>query len=64
MKTVNRRQFIKTTGGVAAIAAAPAIKTSASKSQYDTIVIGAGLSGLHVASILQDNDMNVLVLER
>ncbi len=61
-KNISRRQFFKTTGGVAAMAAAPAVKATP-KSDYDTIVIGAGLSGLHAASILQDNDLNVLVLE-
>ena len=30
---------------------------------YDAIVIGAGISGLEAASVLQENNMNVLILE-
>ena len=30
---------------------------------YDAIVIGAGMAGLEAASILQENNMNVLILE-
>lgn len=61
MKTINRRQFIKATGVVAA-STAPAVHANG-KSDYDAIIIGAGLSGLYAAMILQENDLNVLVLE-
>ncbi len=62
MNKINRRQFIKSTGGFVAAAAAPAVHANG-KSDYDAIVIGAGLSGLHAAMLLEENDMKVLVLE-
>lgn len=62
MKNINRRKFIKVAGSAAVLASQPAIAAT-SNSKYDAIVIGAGLSGLHAAMILQESGLNVLVLE-
>ncbi len=63
MKQINRRQFIKASSGIIASGSAPAVHAKGKKSEYDAIVIGAGLSGLHAAMLLEENDLNVLVLE-
>jgi len=68
MKKISRRKFIQATGGAAVLAGstkslANASKASSKHPHYDAIVIGAGLSGLHAAMLLEENDLNVLVLE-
>lgn len=48
-------------GGLAGLAAAPAVRAQAAR--WDTIVIGAGLSGLRTAMLLAEEGQKVLVLE-
>ncbi|ARN74955.1 flavin monoamine oxidase family protein [Oceanicoccus sagamiensis] len=61
MKPFNRRDFLKTASTVAASGLIHPLW--ANPSQYDVIVIGAGLSGLHAAYLLEQQGANVLVLE-
>ena len=59
--TINRRRFIK---GTAILSAGSAVAPLwAAPADYDVIVIGAGLSGLHSAYLLEQIGLKVLVLE-
>jgi len=49
-------------GGAAVIAGAAPVRAQSIK-KYDALVIGAGLSGLHSAMILEEAGLNVQVLE-
>ncbi len=61
MKPFNRRDFLKTATTVAASGLIHPLW--AAPKSYDVIVIGAGLSGLHTAHLLDQQGANVLVLE-
>lgn len=58
---INRRNLLLT-GSAALISAAAPVRAQVEK-RYDAIVVGAGLSGLHAARILEEQGLNVLVLE-
>ena len=57
----NRRQALFTTSAALIAGAAPARAQGIKK--YDVIVVGAGLSGLHSAMILEEAGLDVLVIE-
>lgn len=59
---LGRRFFL---GGLAGLAAAPGLRAQgrAQEGRWDTIVIGAGLSGLRTAMMLAEEGQKVLVLE-
>lgn len=58
---LNRRAFV---GGISASLVACAVPRRAwSKTSADVIVIGAGLAGLHAASLIEEAGYRVLVLE-
>lgn len=58
----SRRKFIGGALGTAALMSVPLVARATPK-KYDAIVVGAGLSGLHAAMLLEESGMNVLVLE-
>lgn len=58
---VDRRTFLS--GGAAAIIAGAAPRPAWARTQADVIIIGAGLSGLHAAYILEAAGLRVVVLE-
>ena len=58
---LNRRSLLKAMGAAPLIAAVPKMVRALNKS--DVIVIGAGLSGLNAALLLQSEGVNVTVLE-
>ncbi len=59
--TLNRRTVLKAMGAAPVLAAAPQAVRAMNES--DVIVIGAGLSGLNAALMLQNEGLNVRVLE-
>ena len=58
---LSRRKVVKA-GAVAALGALP-FGRSLAKQKYDAIIVGAGLSGLYSAMILEEMGLNVLTLE-
>jgi monoamine oxidase len=59
--TVSRRSFVKAGAASLAIMRMPAL--AASPKNIDAIILGAGISGLHAARMLQNAGLTVLVLE-
>lgn len=60
----NRRAVLAGIGGITgSLALSACYKSDEPLDHYDTIIIGAGLSGLHAAKMLQDEGGNILVLE-
>lgn len=57
----SRRHALKL--GAAAYIAAVAPARAQTTKQYDAVIIGAGLSGLHAAMLLEEQGLNVLTLE-
>ncbi len=62
-RTTNRRSTVKGLAAMAAAAAAPRPLWASSGRPLDVIVVGAGLSGLHAAMLLEEQGLNVQVLE-
>ncbi len=60
-KRVSRRRFIQSTAAVSLAFATP--KLAWGQTSADVIIIGAGMSGLSAALVLQDEGIDVLVLE-
>ena len=58
---ISRRAFV--TGGAAAIIAGAAPRAAWARTEADIIVIGAGLSGLHAAWMLENAGLRVMVIE-
>ncbi|MEM6683082.1 MAG: NAD(P)-binding protein, partial [Pseudomonadota bacterium] len=58
---VSRRAALATGAAAYVLGAAPA--KARAKKRYDAIVIGAGLSGLHSAMLLEEAGLDVLTLE-
>lgn len=56
-----RRGFVK--AGMATLVAGVAPRSLRAQTRYDAIVIGAGLSGLHAATLMEAEGLNVLTLE-
>jgi monoamine oxidase len=61
LSTPNRRSVLKALGGAAALMAAPGPLRSQNRSEV--VVIGAGLSGLAAALLLEQSGVNVRVVE-
>ena len=61
--SVTRRQFVATTAATAALAGLAPRLRAAGAGDPDVIVIGAGLSGLETALMLEENGLKVRVLE-
>jgi monoamine oxidase len=62
----DRRQFLKAAAATAALSAAPALgqaRKGTNVAGTDVIVIGAGLAGLHAATLLEAEGARVTVLE-
>lgn len=59
---ISRRQVLRGAGAAMVAASTPLYALSTPK-RYDAIVVGAGLSGLHAARLLEENGLNVLTLE-
>lgn len=60
-RSLSRRRVIAT--GSAALLSAMAPLRAQASTRYDVLVIGAGLSGLHAAMLLEEQGLNVLTLE-
>lgn len=58
---MKRRTFVKSAAAVAALSST--FGSARAQQDADVIVIGAGLSGLHAASLLEDLGLSVTVLE-
>ncbi|MFO0513095.1 MAG: NAD(P)-binding protein, partial [Gammaproteobacteria bacterium] len=61
--SVTRRQFVATTAATAALAGLAPRLRAAGAGDPDVIVIGAGLSGLETALMLEESGLKVRVLE-
>jgi monoamine oxidase len=64
--TPDRREFLKAAAATTALGAAPAVSAAPARGSgagTDVIVIGAGLSGLHAAALLEAEGARVTVLE-
>jgi monoamine oxidase len=61
--SLTRRRFVTTGAALAAASTLPRIAFTAAAAPIDVIVIGAGLSGLDAALILEENGLKVLMLE-
>ncbi|MDJ0709498.1 MAG: NAD(P)/FAD-dependent oxidoreductase [Woeseiaceae bacterium] len=59
--TIDRRRFLSGGLGAATCALLPSVVRATDS--YDVVVVGAGLSGLHAAMILEEQGLNVLTLE-
>lgn len=65
-RALDRRQMLKWLGASAAVAAAPAMSgctRAAVGRDADVIVVGAGISGLYAAMLLEEAGLSVLLLE-
>lgn len=62
MSSIDRRTFIRGVGSVSTLAVAPQV-VRAKPEEHDVIVVGAGLSGLHAARMLEAEGLDVLVIE-
>lgn len=60
---MRRRDFIGSAAALAALSTGTIAKAARRYEKVDTIVIGAGLSGLHTAQMLADEGRKVLILE-
>ena len=60
-KPIDRRRFLSGTIGAATAAFAPAVARS--QGRFDVVVVGAGLSGLHAAMLLEEQGLDVLTVE-
>ncbi len=61
---LTRRIFIAATAATATVSVSPALaKSKVTGNRADVVIIGAGLSGLNAASLLQDMGFKVVVLE-
>ena len=59
--TISRRQLLKTTAAISLAFAVP--KRARAQTAADVIVIGAGLSGLNAALLLEEQGLEVVILE-
>lgn len=60
-KTITRREMLQGTAAASLALAGPGLARAQSRS--DVVVIGAGLSGLHTALMLEDEGLDVQVIE-
>jgi len=63
IRMLTRRQTLTGMAGSAALIAGAAPARAQAVKKYDAIVVGAGLSGLHSAMILEEAGLDVLMLE-
>ncbi|MEP6102002.1 NAD(P)-binding protein, partial [Parasphingorhabdus sp.] len=60
--SVNRRKFMMGSAGLGLSLLAVGCGSQTPK-KYDAIVLGAGISGLRAAQLLEDSGLSVVVLE-